>query len=798
MSSELTPQRAGEPALSARGLGKTYQLYDRPVDRLRQMLARGGQRYYREFPALQGVSFELGQGEVLGLVGRNGAGKSTLLQLICGTLTPSEGSVAVAGRVAALLELGAGFNPDFTGRENVYLNASILGLSRAEIDERYDDMVAFSGIGDFIHQPVKTYSSGMYVRLAFSIATSVDPNILIIDEALSVGDGAFARKSFDRIMQLKAQGATILFCSHSMYQIEALCTRALWLEKGVVQQMGEPARVVAAYQDFLDRDSAPSGASGASGHSAPVPQGHARILAVQTSVDGVAATSLPVMSEAQTLAVRIGFASDPALPAPAAAVTLNAPDGRILASSSTQIDGLPLARDEAGRGTATIEFPRIPLLKGEYFVWVYLLSEDGIHIYDTASNVANLHFSQRGLEQGVVALAHGWRSEAGAEAPVVRTEWAPVLSQDPVDQLGRAAGELAAGEALMDVQGRIASEHPALSARFGLAPDEQGKWRLQRAPRWQPVWVGVMQLPAWDGLFTASFGYAMSPLVRQWKYRDVERLGMGVRRGDELVAFYGGMPRPVSYFGQPATAVQIGDVMVHPGERGVLTRSGPFQMAAATFLEQQIGHGRPYLIGFGFPEDKAMRLAERLGLYAQVDAMTELRWPALAPRAVWNVYARPLGTSSSGVVDALWEEMKTTLPESIVGVRDGAFVQGRYLDHPMRPYSVLLVRRRFTGSVVGVVVVRDRLEQGVELVDFIAPPERFKELLGVARRYAGHLGRAEVFTWITASHADRLADENSRRVPLNLLIPANIWSHGPDVSELRDRWWLMGGDTDFR
>ena len=176
------------PAIHAQQLGKTFQLYDRPIDRLKQMVARGDKRYYREFAALHDVSFELQKGDVLGLVGRNGAGKSTLLQLICGTLTPSAGQVAVRGRIAALLELGAGFNPDFTGRENIYLNASILGLSKAEIDERYDAIVDFSGISDFIHQPVKTYSSGMYVRLAFSIATSVDPDILVIDEALSVGD----------------------------------------------------------------------------------------------------------------------------------------------------------------------------------------------------------------------------------------------------------------------------------------------------------------------------------------------------------------------------------------------------------------------------------------------------------------------------------------------------------------------------------------------------------------------------------------------------------------------------------
>ena len=407
-------------AIHAQNLSKSFQLYDRPIDRLKQMLMRGRRRYFREFAALHDINFELKKGEVLGLVGRNGAGKSTLLQLICGTLSPTRGQVSVHGRVAALLELGAGFNPEFTGQENIYLNASILGLSKSEIDERYDAIVEFSGIRDFIHQPVKTYSSGMYVRLAFSIATSVDPDILVIDEALSVGDGAFARKSFDRIMRLKEKGATILFCSHSIYQIEALCTRALWLDKGVVQLTGDPATVVAGYQAFLDRDSAPQVAAPGQPALHASPTGHAHILGVETRIDQTAGTVLYAQSAKQALAIGVGFASDPALPSPVVALTINTPDGRTIASSSTQADGLELVRDPSGRGTATIEFPKIPLLKGEYSIVVYLLSENGIHVYDTAANVATLHFTQDHLEQGVVSLPHTWRSVPSAESAADR------------------------------------------------------------------------------------------------------------------------------------------------------------------------------------------------------------------------------------------------------------------------------------------------------------------------------------------------------------------------------------------
>ena len=203
---------SSDNAITIQNVAKTYLLYDRPQDRLKQMLFRGRRQYYREYQALKSLSFELPKGEVLGVVGRNGAGKSTLLQLICGTLTPSTGTVQVNGRIAALLELGAGFNPQFTGRENIYLSASIMGVNREEVDQKIEDIIDFSGVRNFIDQPVSTYSSGMYVRLAFSVATSVEPDILIVDEALSVGDGDFARRSFERIMAMKEKGATILFC----------------------------------------------------------------------------------------------------------------------------------------------------------------------------------------------------------------------------------------------------------------------------------------------------------------------------------------------------------------------------------------------------------------------------------------------------------------------------------------------------------------------------------------------------------------------------------------------------------
>lgn len=212
-----------------------------------QMLVRNRKKYYREFWALQDVSFDIYPGETVGVIGRNGAGKSTLLQILCGTLTPTSGSVKTNGRVAALLELGAGFNAEFTGRENVYMNAGILGLSKAEIDARFDDIVSFADIGDHLDQPVKTYSSGMYVRLAFAVIVHVDADILIVDEALAVGDMYFQSKCMAHMKQLIETGVTVLFVSHDVGAVKALCQKAIYLDRGSVVAAGATEEVVEAY-----------------------------------------------------------------------------------------------------------------------------------------------------------------------------------------------------------------------------------------------------------------------------------------------------------------------------------------------------------------------------------------------------------------------------------------------------------------------------------------------------------------------------------------------------------------------
>lgn len=254
MSSDMTTGQSLKHTIAARDLGKCYRIYEDPKARLKQALWRGRKQYYKEFWALRNVSFEIKLGDSLGIIGRNGSGKSTLLQLICGTLTPSEGSIKTHGKIAALLELGSGFNPEFTGLENVYLNASLLGLTKEETDNRLDGILSFADIGDFIHQPVKSYSSGMTVRLAFAVIAHVNADILVVDEALAVGDAVFVQRCMRFIRKTREEGC-LLFVSHDAEAVKSLCSHALWLSKGATQAYGGCKEVAFEYLQYCQATS---------------------------------------------------------------------------------------------------------------------------------------------------------------------------------------------------------------------------------------------------------------------------------------------------------------------------------------------------------------------------------------------------------------------------------------------------------------------------------------------------------------------------------------------------------------
>ncbi len=410
-----------EPAIQLTNVQKTYRQFAHPSDRLWQALFPGRRRFFTEFTAVHDVTFSLSKGEVLGIVGVNGAGKSTLLQMIAGTIRPSSGEVRTVGRIAALLELGSGFNPEFTGRENIYLNAATLGLSKREIDDRIDDIITFADIGAHVDQPVKTYSSGMYVRLAFSIATSVNPDVLIVDEALSVGDGAFARRSFDRIMQIKERGATVLFCSHTLFHIEVFCDKAIWLHQGKIRQYGEVTGVLTAYQEFLDGLSEPKQPTPAppqslatnepSVHSGPS-AGHARIESVDVCLDGHCGKELFGESGKSTLNMRIHFRSDPTQPAPTAALVVSTDSGKILATHISVNQGIIFPRSAQGDGTAEVTLNCLPFNKGRYRIGAYLLCERGMHVYQWIDPVAHMQLHHTTHDQGTFLIAAQW-SEIG-------------------------------------------------------------------------------------------------------------------------------------------------------------------------------------------------------------------------------------------------------------------------------------------------------------------------------------------------------------------------------------------------
>ena len=359
MSYDVSETR--DAAIEVTGLGKRYEIYDRPYQRLLQTILRGRRTFYREFWALSDVTLTVRRGETVGLVGRNGSGKSTLLQLVAGTLHPTTGSVRTSGRIAALLELGSGFNPEFTGRENVYLNGAILGISRREMSEAFGAIESFAEIGDFIDQPVKTYSSGMLVRLAFSVAVHVTPDVLIVDEALGVGDTAFQSKCLARIREMQRSGVAILLVSHAPNTIIEFCDRAAYVDRGRVVAVGNCREILELYtNDIVSRAGgtplpAPRRASSdddtvtREGRATPQPLGPkpaTELVSVTLVDDGGTAKQAFSRGESVTVRVEASFHRDN--PSPCLGIQLRSPDDIVLWTCTTQMLDLPLAPQAAG------------------------------------------------------------------------------------------------------------------------------------------------------------------------------------------------------------------------------------------------------------------------------------------------------------------------------------------------------------------------------------------------------------------------------------------------------------------
>lgn len=416
MSSELV--------IRARGLSKAYAIYDKPQDRLKQMIWRNRRRFYREFWALKDVDVDVHRGETMGIIGRNGSGKSTLLQLICGTLTPSCGTVAVAGRVAALLELGAGFNVEFTGRENVFVNGAILGLSAEQIRDRFEQIEAFADIGPFIDQPVKQYSSGMYARLAFSVAIHMDPDILIVDEILAVGDAAFQRKCMQRFYQIRDRGCSILFVSHEAYQVKTLCQRAIYLKEGHAVAYGAAAEVVDRYTADLERLAArPTTVTGpgaadelpdddeamaAEADAPPEPEVLFEITEVRLEDSERQVVSDVRSGDDVQVCMRYRSLVEQPRHKISFVVNLYRHDELYLCGTTTLMEGLE-PFDAERDGEVVVRFPRLALLAGRYMWRVAIADHRGMLIHAQARYVCPFRVADDFRAAGLVDLPRHWQ-----------------------------------------------------------------------------------------------------------------------------------------------------------------------------------------------------------------------------------------------------------------------------------------------------------------------------------------------------------------------------------------------------
>ena len=395
------------PAIVAEGLGKCYLIYDRPGDRIKELWPWNKRAYHREFWALRDLSFRMAPGESLGIIGENGAGKSTLLRVLAGTTTATDGTVAVRGTVGALLDLGAGFHPDYTGRENVYLSGAIMGFSRAAMEEKIDGIIEFSGLQEFIDQPVKTYSSGMYVRLGFTVATAIDPDVLIIDEVLSVGDERFARKCIARIERFLEQQRTIVLCSHATYLVKKLCKSAIWLDHGSMVASGRASDVCDEYQDFVRRKEGEEAAVQPAAQAPVAKQtGGVPIAFIEARICDEQGRERDLFSIGETIQIYMVADAHDYEEVPMLGIGIVRNDGAAVYGLTTEMDGVQPRSMGGSRYGLVFELPKAQLLPGRYEVRMHTLDRLGVRLMDT--RVQEIVIRGDTTEFGMYRLDHRW------------------------------------------------------------------------------------------------------------------------------------------------------------------------------------------------------------------------------------------------------------------------------------------------------------------------------------------------------------------------------------------------------
>jgi len=405
----MSSSSAGAPHVAARDLSKKYKIYASPFQRIKEGLSFGRKICHKEVWALKGVSFEVLPGRALGVVGSNGAGKSTLLKILSGTTLPTTGSFHMADRVASLLELGTGFHTEFTGRDNIFLNASVMGFTRKEIRDKLPGIIEFSELGSAIDQPVRTYSSGMVMRLGFSVATAIDPDVLIVDEILAVGDLHFQKKCIDRIFSFRNRGKTIILCSHSLYDIRQVSDEVIWIKNGTVERYGDPIDVTtdyAAYERSLNiKEEQGRDEPALSAERDPPRLDRVMVYDENGEPAGALTTGRPLTLALEYRIPRTwhgsmycGFAIWDA-------------ENNLMGVASTGHEKIDTPSQTGGRFRAIAEVPRIPLVEGEFTVVGYLYDDTCMAMYDHRMYDQKLRFKPSVGQLGQMSFGHAWRFE---------------------------------------------------------------------------------------------------------------------------------------------------------------------------------------------------------------------------------------------------------------------------------------------------------------------------------------------------------------------------------------------------
>ncbi len=402
------PSTSAAPLVAVEGVSKKFRIYHRRPAGLKERLLgwlTGRRAPFEELWALRDVSLSVARGETLGIVGANGSGKSTLLQVIAGIYTPDNGAVAVRGRLRALLELGAGFNPELSGRENVFLNGQLLGFRRPEIRRRFDAIIEFAEVERFVDMPLKTYSSGMQMRLAFAIASHLDPEILLLDEVLAVGDDHFQRKCLRRVLEIRESGAAILFISHDLATVEKLCDRVGMLEKGVLVAEGQPADVVAEYRASL------AGTSTAT-QTVGTRWGSGDITFTRVALQNPNGTQARFFLTGKGFVIRIEYTAPVAVRRPVFGISIRAQDGTLITGPNTKMSGHPIDL-VAGPGAIEYRIDRLPLLPGTYVVAAACYDEDLVHAYDHWEHCAEFLVLEGSTRErfGMITVDAAWTLE---------------------------------------------------------------------------------------------------------------------------------------------------------------------------------------------------------------------------------------------------------------------------------------------------------------------------------------------------------------------------------------------------